>query len=183
MDLKEFEDIVENMILQLSYPGFDSRSLNLALPMTANDAPVKLYVQALNSESVNVQLSALRWFQARAGAAKHHYKSVAKLLDNKDSWVRKEATKTLEIAKCIDPEVVSNICALLQDEEQIVRIEAARTLGNLAKELPIGKKSLDAIALKDTIINALRGVIEDPIPEVSRKAIKALRKLGAFSAS
>ena len=189
MELKELEELVENMILQLSYPGFNARSLNLALPLTATEAPVKLYVQALSSESTNVKLSALRWFQNRAGAAKHHIKTIAHLLKNSDPWVRKEAIKTIEITKSSDPLVISEICLLLKDEDQIVRIEAAKSLGSLGKELPSlnnpnqEKKSTSISDLKETIINSLQEATDDSVLEVRRKAIKALRKLGAFSTS
>jgi HEAT repeat protein len=189
MELKDFEEIVENMILQLSYPGFDSRSLNLALPTAANEAPVKLYLQALNSKSTNVRLSALRWFQNRAGAAKHHIKIIATLLVNSDPWVRKEAIKTIEITKLFEPSIISEICALLKDEDQIVRIEAAKALGNLTKEIPKtiqldSTKTLSSTeSLQKIIINSLQEATDDPVLEVRRKAIKALRKLGAFSAS
>jgi hypothetical protein len=189
MELKELEELVEDMVLQLSYPGLDTRSLNIALPMAANDAPVKLYVLALNSKSINVKLIALRWFQNRPGAAKHHIKPLIGLLEDKDSWIRKEAIKTIEITKSTDSAVILKICALLKDEDQIVRIAAAKSLGNLVKENPRvselnkEKKSPGVSTLKETIINSLNEATDDPIQEVRRKAIKALRKIGAFSAS
>ncbi len=189
MELKELEEIVENMILQLSYPGLDARSLNIALPMAANEAPVKLYVHALNSESINVKLIALRWFQNRAGAAKHHIKPIANLLENADPWIRKEAIKTIEITKSSDSNLILKICELLKDDDHIVRMEAAKSLGNLAKEIPKTndlnneKKSASINALKETVVNSLKGATDDSVQEVRRKAIKALRKIGAFSAS
>src|SRR5271156_3896730 len=97
MKLKDLEEAVENMILQHNYPGFEARSLNLALPAIFNDLPAKLYSQALSSSSIYVQLFALRWFQAKTNAAKNHVTSIALLLDSADPWVRREAVKTLEI--------------------------------------------------------------------------------------
>ncbi len=187
MELKELEEIVENMVLQLSYPGLDARSLNIALPMAATEAPTILYVQALGSESVNVRLIALRWFQNRVGAAKHHVKAIASLLENTDSWIRKEAIKAIEITKLSDAKVILKICELLKDDDQIVRVAAAKALGNLAKEMPNANerksKSTDMDTLAETIINCLKEAADDPVQEVRHKAIKALRKIGAFSTS
>lgn len=189
MELKDLEDIVENMILQLSYPGLDSRSLNISLPMSANEAPVKLFIQALNSQNVNVKLSALRWLYSRPGAAKNHLSKIGLLLEDNDSWIRKEAIKTIEITKVFEPDLISKITLLLKDNDQIVRIEAAKCLGNLLKEMPKtasntkSKNTVDLIALKESAIKGLQEASEDPTQEVRRKAIKSLRKLGAFTVS
>lgn len=189
MELKDLEDIVEDMILQLSYPGLDSRSLNISLPMSANNAPVKLFVQALNSESVNVKLSALRWLYSRPGAAKHNLSKIGFLLEDNDSWVRKEAIKTIEITKVFEPDLISKITLLLKDNDQVVRIEAAKCLGNLLKEMPKAalntksKNVVDLKLLKENAIKGLQEASEDSVQEVKRKAIKSLRKLGAFTAT
>lgn len=175
MELIELEELIDNMILQLSYPGFDAKAFNLALPDAANKAPAKLFSQALDSKNVIVQLTALRWFQMRSSAAKNCLKSIVSLLQHEDPWVKKEAIKTIEGTKVIASEVLKKICYLLKDENPDVRKEAAKSLGNLAKEID-GVKSE-----KDMIIEALKESSEDPVLEVRRKAIKALRKLKAFS--
>lgn len=189
MKLTELEELVEDMILQLSYPGLDVRTLNISLPTAANEAPVKLYVQALGSESINVKLIALRWLQNKVGAAKHHIKSIAALLENADPWIRKEAIKTIEITKSTDSNIILKICKLLEDNDPIVRTEAAKSLGNLVKEMANTAdsnnkiESPNASTLKDTVINSLRVTSDDPVLEVRRKAIKALRKIGGFTVS
>jgi len=186
MELKDLEEAVENMILQHNYPGFEARSLNLALPVAFNDAPAKLYSQALSSSSIYVQLFALRWFQTKTNAAKSYVTLIAPLLENADPWIRRETVRTMETAKIMEPKSILKISALLRDPDQIVRIEAAKALGNLLKESDKtgdGTRLDNGIAIKDTIIEALKEASNDSVQDVRRKAIKSLRKLGAFSTS
>ena len=188
MELKKFEEIVEDMVLQLSYPGLDPRTLNIALPMALTEAPVKLFVEAMQSNNVNVKLSALRWFQNKPGAAKNYITTMVDLLANLDPWVRKESIKAIGKTKLVHDKAITQICFLLKDKDQIVRIEAAKTLGNLAKELVKidtnkQKQNFNYKSLQEIMIQSLQEATEDSVQEVRRKAIKALRKLGAFSAS
>ena len=190
MELKDLEEAIENMIVQHDYPGFEPRSLNLALPTIFSNASAGIYAKALKSDSVYVQLAALRWFHNKPGLAKTHAKLIATHLENTDPWVRTEATRTIEITKTADINVISSICHLLKDLEPMVRMEAAKALGNLGKEITQTGKSTnfkgtlaEKTAAKEQIIKALKESSEDSVLDVRRKVIKSLRKLGAFSNS
>ena len=185
MELKDLEDVVDNMIVQHNYPGFEPRSLHLALPLVMTEAPARLYIEALDSDSVYVRLAALRWFQTRSGVAKNHASEIAAQLEHSDSWVRLEAIRTIEIAKILETDLILKISSLLKDPEKLVRTEAAKASGNLireAKKAVKTKSSQPALSsLEDQVISALKIATEDSTQDVRRKAIKSLRKLGAFS--
>jgi HEAT repeat protein len=194
MELKDLEEVVENMILQHSYPGYEARALKLALPVALNNAPAKVYAQALGSNNVYVQLAALRWFQSRSGLTNSQALLVGSLLENSDAWVKTEAVRTIELTKIFDSKIILKILPLLKDPDQMVRIEAAKALGNLAKEIQKlkspSKANIDKHSdsennesIKDKIIVCLQEAAEDKVLDVRRKAIKSLRKLGAFSTS
>ena len=179
MEIKELEEIVDNTILQHDYPGFEPRSLNLALPQAVNDSPARLYVEALKSKNVYVQLVGLRWFQMRPGAAKNHSQIIATQLDNIDPWVRLEAIRTIEIAKLWEDNSILKVTALLKDAEENVRMEAAKACGCLSKDIKKTPKN-QALSLEEHIIAALKEASRDKSESVRRKAIKSLRKLGAY---
>lgn len=193
MELKDLEEAVENMILQHDYPGYEARSLKLALPVAFNNAPVKVYAQALASNNVYVQLTALRWFQARSGLAKNHALLISSQLENADPWVRAETIRTIEQTKISENKIVLKVLNSLKDQDQMVRIEAAKALGNLVKtNIQKGKLANKANTDKDSkvketksienkTIAALQEASEDNNIDVRRKAIKSLCKLGAFS--
>ncbi len=188
MKLKDLEEAVENMIVQHDYPGYEARSLKLALPNVFSNASAGIYVKALGSHSVYVQLAALRWFQNKPGLVKTHAKLIVALLDSPDTWVKTEATRTIEITKGTELDVIVKICQLLKDPDIMVRKEAAKTLGTFGKELsnkPANSKSKtpEKSSTKEIIINALKESCEDSELDVRRKVIKSLRKLGAFSNS
>ncbi len=139
MELKDLEDIVDNMILQHNYPGFEPRSLHLALPLAVTEAPAHLYLQALHSQNVYVRLAALRWFQNRSGLAKNHSCEIANQLEYCDPWVRLEAIKTIETAKITESNLILQISSLLlKDPEMLVRTEAAKACGHLVREAKKG---------------------------------------------
>lgn len=172
MKLSELEEIVDNIILQHSYPGFESRSLKLSLPLAISQLPASLYLTALNSHNVFVQLFSLRWFQTRPGIARNHAVAVAALLDDRDPWVRLEAIRTLEMSKALADEAILKITSLLTDPDELVRTEAAKACGCISTP-----------SLEHKIVCALQEASHDPAQSVRRKAVKSLRKLGAFSVS
>ena len=169
-ELENLAAVVEDMILQLSYPGFDERSLKLGLPDAVSKYPPKTYGQALKHESTVVRLAALRWFQERPGIAKTHTRPIVDCLEDVDGWVRREAISCLEKFEYLDSKITDEIAELLTDRDVEVRKGAAKALGK------IGEKS-------DNVIEALRQAAEDENHEVRWKAQKALRKLGAYSSS
>lgn len=169
-ELENFAAVVEDMILQLSYPGFDERSLKLGLPDALSKLPPKTFGQALKHESIVVRLAALRWFQERPGIAKTHFRPIVDCLEDVDGWVRREAILCLEKLESLDNKTVDELANLLIDRDVEVRKSAAKALGK------IGAKT-------DNIIDALRQAAEDENHEVRWKAQKALRKLGAYSSS
>lgn len=169
-DLEKLAEVVQDMILQLTYPGFDERSLKLGLPDVLSKMPPKVFGQALKHESVVVRLAALRWFQERPGIAKANMRPIVDCLEDEDSWVRREAIHCVEKLESPEEKVIDEISNLLYDRDVEVRKGAAKALGKL------GGKS-------ETVIEALRKAAEDENHEVRWKAQKALRKLGAYNAS
>jgi vesicle coat complex subunit len=168
-DLEKFAEIVEDMIIQLSYPDFDERSLKLGLPDSISKLHPKVYCMALKHERPVVRLAALRWFQDRPGIAKSHSKLVIECLDDKDDWVRRETIHCLEKFETVEEPVLAKMSALLSDPDLEVRKSTAKALGK------VGGKST-------VVIEALQKASEDSNHEVRWKAQKALRKLGAYVA-
>lgn len=173
MQLKDLEEIVDNMILQHDYPGCEPRALNIALPQAISQAPARLYLAALDSNNVFVKLVSLRWFQTRPGAARSHARSIVAQLENADPWVRLEAIRTITVAKIWEDSSILKVSSLLKDADEHVRAEAAKACGGMFQKA----NSL----LEDKIIAALQEASHDTAQSVRRKAIKSLRKLGAFS--
>jgi HEAT repeat protein len=168
-ELEKFAEIVEDMILQLSYPDFDERSLKLGLPDAINKLPPRTYDSALKHDSAVVRIAAMRWFQERVGIAKSHLKSIAECLNDKDEWMRRETVHMLEKFDSLDEKLLVRISELLFDSDLEVRKATAKALGK------IGGKSQE-------VISALQKASEDQNHEVRWKAQKALRKLGAYVA-
>lgn len=191
MELKDLEEIVDNIILQHDYPGFEPRSLKIALPQAINEAPVRLYRAALNSKNVFVKLVSLRWFQTRLGVAKNLATPIVAQLENADAWVRLEAIRTIQTAKIWEDNSILKIVSLLKDPDEQVRMEAAKACGCLAKDMKKftkaksgsgkHKESTMTNSMQEKIIAALQEASNDSAQSVRRKAIKSLRKLGAFS--
>lgn len=165
--LEKLAETVEDMILQLSYPGFEERSLKLSLPDKVNKFPARVFAQALKHESAVVKLASLRWFQERPGMAKSHLKSIIDCLSDSDEWVRLEGIHCLEKYDTFGEEVLRIMAALLKDESIEVRKASAKALGK------VGGKS-------ELVIEALKVAAEDQNHELRWKAQKALRKLGAY---
>ena len=149
MELKYLEDIVDDMIVQHNYPGFELRSLNLSLPQSLHDAPLRLYVQALKSKNLYVRLVALRWFQAKPGLAKNHSKEISSKLEDNDPFVRLEAIRTIEIAKTDDKQTALKIASLCKDPEESVRIQAVKSCGHMLKNGRKIKRTKLSIDQKD----------------------------------
>jgi hypothetical protein len=165
--LEKFAEVIEDMILQLSYPDFDERSLKLGLPDSISKLPPKTYGAALRHESTVVRLAALRWFQERPGVARSHLQGITNCLADADEWVRREAVHCLEKFDALDEALLGRLCELLADPALEVRKSAAKALGKVG-----GKSS--------KVIEALQRAAEDENHEVRWKAQKALRKLGAY---
>ena len=167
-ELAKFAEYVEDTILQLSYPGFDKRSLKLGLPDSVSKLPPRTYAQALKHESVLVKIAALRWFQERPGIAKSHLSGIEACLDDKDEWVRLESVHCLEKIESVEEKLLEHLCTMVKDDNVEVRKAVAKALGK------IGGKS-------KTAVEALQKSSEDADHEVRWKAQKALRKLGAYA--
>lgn len=167
-ELEKFAAIVEDMIVQLSYPGFDERSLKLGLSDSIGKLPPRTYAEALHHDSVVVKLAALRWFQERPGIAKSHLKVIGDCLKDPDEWIRRETIQCLEKIEKIDETLLADVCTLLSDRDGEVRKAACKALGKIG-----GKSS--------SVIEALQKAAEDADHQVRWKAQKALRKLGAYA--
>lgn len=167
-ELAKFAEYVEDTILQLSYPGFENRSLKLGLPDSVSKLPPRTYLLALKQESVLVKLAALRWFQERPGIAKSHLSGIVESLDDKDEWVRLETVHCIEKFDSADQKLLEHLCTMTKDDNVEVRKAVAKALGK------IGGKS-------QTVVEALQNAAEDKDHEVRWKAQKALRKLGAYA--
>jgi hypothetical protein len=174
MDLQELVEIIDTMIVQHDYPGFEPRALNLGLPQRAVAAPAKVFGQGLSCDNIYVQLAALRWFQVRPGLVKTYAKSISNLLESADCYVRAEAIKTIERAGLADRDTLTKVTAKLKDSDEMVRKGAAKAAGKLFGQV----ENLD-----DEFLTALRAAAQDPDEQVRWKAQKALRKLGAYSSS
>ena len=167
--LEHFAEIIEDMILQLSYPDFDERSLKLGLPDAISKLSPKTYASALKHESTVVRLAALRWFHERSGIARSHLQPIIDCLSDRDEWVRREAVRCLERFDSVEESLLEQLSRMLSDADVEVRKETAKALGKLGDKSPV-------------VISALQKAAEDQNQEVRWKAQKALRKLGAYVA-
>lgn len=172
MDLDTFVEIVETMVLQHDYPGFEARSLKLGLPEQVLKAPAKLFGEALSHRNVYVKLAALRWFQERTGAAKAYANAISRLLKDTDDWVRLEAIQTLERFSNPSSDLAFLLAPLLKDHNADIRKSAAKALGKISS-----KTGPD----NETVIAALREAALDHDTSVRFKAQKALRRLGHYT--
>jgi HEAT repeat protein len=171
MELPELADIVENMIVQHDYPGYEIRSLKLGLPDAAVHAHARVYAQALGHESIFVKLVALRYFQEKPGLAKANYNAICGLLDSKDTWVRMEAARTIERLQSPPDSAAVKLSPLLKDEDIEVRKGAAKALGKVCAKMK---------NKNDDVIQALHVAAQDADAGVRWKAQKALRLIGEY---
>jgi hypothetical protein len=171
MNLEQIAELIENMIVQHDYPGFEPRSLNLGLPKEVLRVPAKTFAHALNHKSVFVKLAALRWFQDRPGVTKMFFQNISALLDNQDEWVRLETVKA--IAKISPPtnEMALKVSPLLSDQSVAVQKETIRALGKI---LPRLKKQDEGITDKLRTLSSVQDAT------VRGKAQKVLRMLGEY---
>jgi hypothetical protein len=169
MELDRFAEIVEDMIIQHDYPGFEPRSLRLGLPSELLRMHTKTYASALGHANVYVKLAALHWFQERPGMAKSYLNAIIGLFDNDDEFVRMESVKTVEKMHDLSLDTMVKISALLKDQDVEVRKAAAKALGKLASK---SKQKNPAI------LDALKEATRDANPEVRMKAQKAVRLIG-----
>jgi len=173
MDIEELADVVDTMIVQHDYPGFEPRALILGLPLDAVNSPAKVFAQALKHENIYVQLAALRWFQLHTGVVKNYLPTVVHLLNSEDEFVRMECARTLERGNADDAHALSALALCLKDPNEMVRTATAKALGKLLAK---------AASQDPSIVAALKEAACDPHEQVRWKAQKALRKLGAYSA-
>ncbi|MDZ4834887.1 MAG: HEAT repeat domain-containing protein [Candidatus Melainabacteria bacterium] len=172
MNLEKLAEVVENMIIQHDYPGFEPRALLLGLPDEVTKAPAKVFGDGLRHENVFVRLASLRWFQERPGLARSYMiKVVLPMLKDVDPYVRMETIRLIERATEPNQEMVLQISPLLQDENPEVQRWAARALGKLCKKLKIKDQ---------TIIESLQVAAAAPDSQLRGKAEKALRKIGVY---
>lgn len=174
MNLEGLAEIVDRMIIEHDYPGFEPRSLKLGLPQAAVNAPAKIFGQALLYNNVFVKLASLRWFQEHPKLVRNYIENVLMLLQDSDEWVRFEALRTLERTMSSELSVIAKVALLLKDPNEMVRKEAAKVCGKL-----VAKTSEKPVA----VVNMLLEAAEDPSEQVRFKAQKALRRIGAYSGS
>jgi len=167
MDVDQLAEIVETMVLQHAYPGYDVRSLRLGLPTAVVNAPVRVFRAALQNESTVVKLAALRWFWDRPGDAKRCIANISQVLGDADEWVRLEAVRTIGRIGTVEEALAVRVSDLLRDPDPEVRKAAAKTVGKLG-------------CRAEPVIVALKVASGDPDTEVKWKAQKALRQLGAY---
>jgi len=166
MELERFAQLVDDMIIQHDYPGFEPRSLKLGLPDEANRMPAKTYSKALGHESVYVKLAALRWFQERPGHAKPYLPAIMGLLQSTDEFVRMESINTISRVPNQGSDAVMQVTPLLRDSFVDVRKAAAKAVGKMASKLK---------QPNEEILQALRDASSDSNPEVRMKIQKAVR--------
>jgi vesicle coat complex subunit len=171
MDVDKLAEIVDEMIVQHDYPGFEPRALKLGLPESITKAPAKVFSQAFGHENVFVRLAALRWFQERPGMAKNTMKAVMGLYNDPDPFVRLEAVRLTE--RFLDPTKELAVCVskLLEDEDPEVQRTAARACGKLCKKLKIKD---------ETVIDSLKKAASSRDSMLRGKAEKALRVIGFY---
>jgi hypothetical protein len=171
MELPELAELVENMIVQHDYPGYEIRSLKLGLPDAALRSHARVFAAALGHESIFVKLVALRYFQEKPGLAKSYINAICGLLDHQDSWVRMEAARTIERIQSPPENAVAKLSPLLKDDDIEVRKSAAKALGKVCARMK--KKN-------DIAIQALHDAAQDADAGVRWKAQKALRLIGEY---
>jgi hypothetical protein len=169
MELDRLAEIVEDMIVQLDYPGFEPRGLRLGLPEEILRMHAKTFASALGHRSVYVRLAALRWFQERPGMAKSYLSAISGLFDSDDEFVRLESVKTAEKMHDLTPDTLVKMSALLKDQSVEVRKASAKALGKLVSR---SKQKNPAV------VEALQEASHDVNPEVRMKVQKALRLIG-----
>jgi len=170
LELDRLAEVVDDLIVQLDYPGFEPRGLRLGLPEEIQRMPTKTFTSALGHTSIYVRLAALRWFQERPGVAKSYLKAICGMLDSSDEFVRMEAIRTVERIHDVSAETVIEISKLLQDENAEVRKGAAKAVGKLGSRL--NPKS-------QAVLDALQAATNDANPEVRMKVQKAVRLISA----
>jgi HEAT repeat protein len=171
MELTELAEIIENMIVQHDYPGYEIRSLKLGLPDAAMRSHAKVFAQALGHKSIFVKLVALRYFQEKPGLAKSNINAISGLLDHPDSWVRMEAARTIERIQSPAENAVAKLSPLLKYDDIEVRKSAAKALGKVCAKMT--KKN-------EVVIQALHDAAQDADAGVRWKAQKALRLIGEY---
>jgi HEAT repeat protein len=174
MNVEGLAEIVERMIIEHDYPGFEPRALKLGLPQAAVNAPVKVFGAALMYNNVFVKLAALRWFQDNPKIIRSFIENVLMLLDDSDDWVRFEALRTLERNMSSDAKTINKVASLLKDPNEMVRKEAAKVCGKLVSK---------TTERDEAVVNLLLEAAQDPSEQVRFKAQKALRRIGAYSGS
>ncbi len=165
-NIENLTEFVTSTINETSYPGFESRSFKLGLPLEYNNAPTSLFLLALKSDNIYVQLAALRWFQEKPNQAFSHQEAIMNFLKSNDEWLRFESIKTIQ--KMHSPKIsfAKAISPLIFDESVFVKQEAIKAISKIMVKL----KSQD-----NEILASLEKAALDKDHEVKRKALKAIR--------
>jgi len=171
MDVDKLAGVVETMIIEHDYPGFEPRSLKLGLPESIEGMSAKTFGSALGHKNVFVKLAALRWFQERPGVAKTYLSAILGLVDNDDEWVRIESIRTVEKMSKLPSHVGGIISKGLHDQSAAVRKVSAKALGKILKR---------SVTKDAAVIDALKIAAQDADVDVRFKAQKALRNIGEF---
>jgi hypothetical protein len=174
----ELAEFVEDMIVQLDYPGFEARAFKVGLPEHMMQASSRVFGDALGHQSIYVRITALRWFQEKTGAIKPHLKAISGLVSHEDPWVRHEAGQALERYLQPTVAVAMDVCKLLKDDEAFVRRGAAKGLAKILPRLREQKMSEEQMS---PVVEALKDALADNDGQVRQKAEKALRRGGFFA--
>ncbi|MCW5822495.1 MAG: HEAT repeat domain-containing protein [Cyanobacteria bacterium TGS_CYA1] len=169
--LEELVQIIDDMIVQHDYPGFEPRALKLGLPDWARKVPAKTFAKCLGHESVFVRLAALRWFQDSPGKIKPHIQKIYRALEDSDPYVRLEAVSCLETLRQADDEMIEKIAILANDHDIDVQREVAKALGKLSLRTPKNTQG------SNFALQALDKLSESKDPQLRLKAQKAIRKI------
>lgn len=173
-NLEELIELIDDMIVQHDYPGFEPRALKLGLPEWATKVPAKTFARALKHENVFVRLAALRWFQDSPGKIKPHLNQIYTLLEDEDPFVRLEAVGCLETLRQVDLEMIGKLCSLSDDKDLDVLKEVAKALGKLCMRAGNKKSEGSELAIK-----ALEKLSNNNDSQLRLKAQKALRKINS----
>jgi len=171
--LDELVQIIDDMIVQHDYPGFEARALKLGLPEWARNVPAKTYGKCLLHENVYVRLAALRWFQEAPGKIKPHLPKIYRSLEDSDPFVRLEAVSCLETLRQADDEMIEKLAVLVDDNDIDVQREVAKALGKLSL------RTANIAQSKNYALQALDKLSESKDPQLRLKAQKAIRKIQA----
>ncbi len=169
--LEHLSEFIIDTITQSDYPGFEAKAFRLGLPIQYHNAPASLFLKALKSDNIYIQLAALRWFQEKPNQTFSHQDAILNFLKSNDIWLRFEAIKTIERMSSPKENLAVALSPLMLDESAMVKQEAIKAFGKIIRKLKINKPEL---------LTNLEIASQDKNHEVKRKALKALRLIKAL---